>query len=143
MQGVFQFFWGYSIWNLTFAMMLCALRSNQFLPSIFNNSVLRSLGKISYGLYVFHFPILGLLKFYGLPSGVFWVVGLATTIAVSYLSYTVYEKRFLKLKDLIFPKDPSLQNTTRLSKSQKSPHGASDKETTKHLENKSKFFNGF
>jgi peptidoglycan/LPS O-acetylase OafA/YrhL len=63
---------------------------------------LRYLGRISYGVYLYHWPLFILgesLKPNGL--GHFWAIGLVSLIiAVAALSYEFVEKPFLRLKDL-------------------------------------------
>lgn len=74
---------------------------------ILENKGLCSIGKYSYGMYVFHL----LLRFWGVqllwplsdmpsyiskPIGVLWLTG--TSFAVAWLSYHLYEKHFLQLK---------------------------------------------
>jgi peptidoglycan/LPS O-acetylase OafA/YrhL len=78
--------------------------------SILRSKILRYFGKISYSLYVFHFPIFILNKIYLLPYLKEWfpndnrfriVEGLAATgiaVALSTISYKYFEKRFLDLK---------------------------------------------
>jgi len=79
----------------------------------FHNSALY-LGKISYGIYMFHLVVMYLIKDYLLidyfESKEIWdlnfisfslayaVFALASTIAISWLSYRFFEKPFLKLK---------------------------------------------
>ncbi len=78
---------------------------------LFNLAALRTVGKYSYGLYVFHVPLwiasMTLIQREGLWSrfrtslSFFLAVALANAILVSvlaYASYHLYEKRFLKLK---------------------------------------------
>ncbi len=66
------------------------------------------LGKISYGLYIFHMFIVGLIahlaKRYGLlpqswTTSLTWLIALAIVIPLAALSYRVWERPFLKLKD--------------------------------------------
>lgn len=72
---------------------------------VFEHPGLRWLGTYSYGLYVFHLPVIGALQWKGLSferrlPGVLLVVALAAVIscAVAWLSYRLYEKHFLALK---------------------------------------------
>ncbi len=73
---------------------------------------LRTLGKYSYCLYLIHLPIRAALRdlvikpidYPSYPGGilggqlVFYVVALTVTLAIAWLSYHLYEKQFLKLK---------------------------------------------
>ncbi|GAC1420145.1 MAG: hypothetical protein NVS1B13_24360 [Flavisolibacter sp.] len=67
------------------------------------NSILNYLGKISYGLYIYH--IVGIImaikiaKFYSLDSyfGLLFL-SIAITFILSILSYELFEKWFLKMK---------------------------------------------
>ena len=79
--------------------------------SILENKVLRYFGKISYGLYVFHWPVFILLRFSFqqtlLKNGMSLTmaqltIAVATLISatlISVLSYNVFERRILTLKD--------------------------------------------
>ena len=79
----------------------------------FRSRAMIFLGKYSYGLYVFHhfisyyffihrteFPLAKLLGSHTAAVGVQATVGIAASIAIAYLSYELYEKRFLSLKRL-------------------------------------------
>lgn len=98
--------WGYSLLNLVFANALVHIRDRRFLPILFENRTLDYLGKISYGLYVYHFAcILGVnLIMPNWPEPVRIAVALALTLLLGTASYEYLEKRFLKLKDRYFPR---------------------------------------
>lgn len=106
MKDSYKFVWGYSLVNLLFAYILVCVRDGKFLPAIFENTALNYLGKISYGMYVFHFPVLWLIDvapiFGGMPEYTLILLALAITIALSIISYELMEKRFLSLKDKYF-----------------------------------------
>ena len=103
---------GYS----TFAMVLGLLvneavsRETKLINFIFNIPLLKFLGRISYGLYMFHWPVYLLVS----PFLFSWIQGhssgwlthfsvsvLATliAIAISWLSFNFFEKYFLHLKE--------------------------------------------
>lgn len=69
---------------------------------IFSNSVLIYLGKISYGLYLFHKPVPYFLKLFLTPensnSYYFLLISVVITIVVAHLSYKIIESPFLALK---------------------------------------------
>lgn len=108
MCGEWKLVWGYSLLNLAFASILKAIKTQSFLPALFTPAPLQYLGKISYGLYVYHFPVIWLVQRAG--GGQFHpqllnVCMLGATIAVSALSYELFERKFIALKDRWFRKD--------------------------------------
>lgn len=79
---------------------------------------MRGLGRYSYGIYVFHWPLLmftgtgvasvaaRVLRIGGstLPGLiVYWSVSAAIAVAVAFASYHLYEKHFLRLKARLAP----------------------------------------
>jgi peptidoglycan/LPS O-acetylase OafA/YrhL len=104
MQDSYKYVWGYSVVNLMFAYVLVHVRDKAFLPTIFENRLLVYLGTISYGLYVFHFPILWTVysTMYKLPVIVQIAITLLITVIISALSYEFMEKRMINLKNKYF-----------------------------------------
>jgi peptidoglycan/LPS O-acetylase OafA/YrhL len=51
-----------SLFNYFFALVIFRISIGQFLPRLVGNPTMRYLGKISYGLYVYHFPLIWLIK---------------------------------------------------------------------------------
>jgi peptidoglycan/LPS O-acetylase OafA/YrhL len=88
-------------------------KRNAFSKFLLENSFIRYTGKISYGLYVYHVPILVLSKIFLLDkltnkgysySSAYTIVSLAAlavTIPVSLASYYLFEKKILALKDIV------------------------------------------
>ena len=69
---------------------------------------LRTLGKYSYGMYVLHWPIMTVARLtFHLPDASvgagrrFAAITLPLTFAAAYLSYHLFEKQFLRLKDVL------------------------------------------
>jgi peptidoglycan/LPS O-acetylase OafA/YrhL len=100
----FQHVWGYTVVNGVSALaVLCSVRGAA--PARFLSSpAMVRIGRISYGMYVFHLPIYGRFheylrpEAYSLPGAAVFVVYLLVVIAVSELSFRFYESRFLALK---------------------------------------------
>jgi len=65
-------------------------------------------GQISYGLYLWHFPIFAKLEQMHLPDGAKTSVMFASTFAAAALSYQFIEKPFLRLKSRLQPSTPVL-----------------------------------
>ena len=105
MRDAYKYIWAYTAFSLLFAVILVNVKNKQFLPWVFEHPALAYLGKISYGLYVYHFPIiwfvgheLGSMSFY-LKAPILLVI----TIMVAAISFRFLEQPFLKLKDERFP----------------------------------------
>jgi peptidoglycan/LPS O-acetylase OafA/YrhL len=56
------------------------------------------IGQISYGVYLWHFPIFRVMQAFGLRGPVVLTAGGALTFAIAGLSYYVVEKPLLRLK---------------------------------------------
>jgi peptidoglycan/LPS O-acetylase OafA/YrhL len=102
----YQWVWGYSLLNLTSASVIAAVmeRSSSWL-AFTRSRILQYLGKISYGIYVFHLmivsTILGVMqKIKPFPGErlLGLLVAIVTTCVIAHISYKYWEQRFLKLK---------------------------------------------
>lgn len=106
--------WQFFAVDLASALLIYTAIYSQFIKKILSIQLLRWLGKISFGLYVYHFMLINLLYPYyvrlieGLEDvhrtklviwGLFFCIALGLTIACAALSYYLYEKPFLKFKD--------------------------------------------
>ncbi len=85
---------------------------------------LQTLGKYSYGLYLFHGP-LAHISMHALPTTRWWpwfqfqsvylafmIVLMAFSFAVAYASWHILEKRFLALKGRFEARSPTMANTS-------------------------------
>ncbi|MGD9972921.1 MAG: acyltransferase family protein [Desulfatirhabdiaceae bacterium] len=112
MNGAWKLVWGYSVLNITFGCILRAVKSNAFIRPLFSAPVIQYLGKISYGLYVYHFPIVWFISFKYKSSKMLDKIGLTAlmfvaTVGLAALSYELFEKKFIAMKDALFSKDIS------------------------------------
>jgi peptidoglycan/LPS O-acetylase OafA/YrhL len=103
--------WAYTGLNVLFAWVLLLIRDRLFLRRVMEHPALSYLGKISYGLYVYHFGVIWLVslvvqhKLDAFPRlGRFIVITgcLSITVVLSMISYRVLEMPFLRLKDELF-----------------------------------------
>lgn len=97
--------WGYSLINLCAALTVDCLAFRKLAPIFFDSAPMQYLGKISYGLYVFHLPVQIALE-RAIPQAPLYVrlvAQIALTIAIAGLSYKFWEKPFLAMKDRWFP----------------------------------------
>jgi len=100
----------------TFAMLLGLLvnaaltKENKLVNTVFNSSLLQFIGKVSYGFYIFHWPIYrGLGPYIAERAGQFtgeWMAGFLASLTtsllallLSWLSFKYFESYFLKMKD--------------------------------------------
>jgi peptidoglycan/LPS O-acetylase OafA/YrhL len=110
MTGYYKEVWGYSLLNYFFALFIyCVARANLF-TTILESAPLRYLGKISYGLYVYHYGVIAiasaLFRKYGLGYSIrsleFFAASMGATLLIATLSFYLLEKPLIDLKDRYF-----------------------------------------
>lgn len=96
-----QHIWSYSLLNCFFALLILWVSVTSL--KVFNASPLVAIGKVSYGMYVFHWAILGAFNqtiSTRLSSSLLsFVVYFSMVYGFSWLSYRFFEQYFLKLKN--------------------------------------------
>ncbi len=114
LPDAYQFIWAYSLLNYFFAVIIYGVAWEGWLTQYLEWRPLRYLGKISYGLYVYHFPIVwfaGRLADLGITPPILQslsaLVALFGTILIASLSFHFLERPITNLKDRWFPLKPS------------------------------------
>lgn len=105
MNKGYAYVWGYSLFNLFFALCLVTLKERNPARGWLVSPLLVYLGAISYGLYVFHNAFIWLAGLYLPTASIFIKIPLVfvLTLALSALSYRYLEQPCLRLKDRYFP----------------------------------------
>ena len=113
----YQYVWGYSVINIWAAtLILSCLRGTA--PLLLNFPPLVFLGRISYGAYLSHMPLLGVYLYYLRPINPFslrgfviFVIWFATVIIVSWLSFRFIELPFLRIKNRLGKRERASSQT--------------------------------
>lgn len=99
------------LFSISFLVIILNVASNEKSILKFENRIFQYLGRISYGFYMFHvmcivFTIHFLDKYIGLDNDIskpqhmlLYGISFLLTVAVSSLSYHIFEKAFIRLKD--------------------------------------------
>ncbi|PHS20037.1 MAG: hypothetical protein COA86_01750 [Kangiella sp.] len=105
MEDSYKHVWGYTLFSFVFAAMLVNIKAKQFFPLIMENKLLAYLGKISYGLYVYHFPLTWFVghELGDMSAYVKAVIILVMTTILAAISYKYLEEPLLMKKDKYFP----------------------------------------
>jgi len=105
----YQFVWGYTLLNYFFAILIYGVAREGWFVRLLEIRPARYLGRISYGLYVYHLPIIwfaarmadwGIKDPYLKPLTA--IVALVATIILAAVSYSLLESPVLNLKDRFF-----------------------------------------
>lgn len=77
---------------------LTTTAGNSFIEKVLTQHFIVWIGKISYGLYLWHYPIFNIMRYYEYTKITTFVYGTAITFIFSALSYYFIERPFLMLK---------------------------------------------
>lgn len=108
----FRYFFGHGVSALLFCYIIVAPVTERSVVN-FEQPILRTLGRISYGIYLYHtvvcqLTILLFVRVLKVPAGsfigydvIYPLICLLATVMIAYASYQLFEKRFLEMKQRI------------------------------------------
>jgi len=109
LSDAYKFIWGYSLLNYFFAVTIQAVARDRLFVRFLDWAPMQYLGKISYGLYVYHLPVIWFasrVRDLGLPEpvakAVTALIAFVITLLVASASYYLMERPLLNLKDRFF-----------------------------------------
>lgn len=110
LPDAYKFIWAYSLLNYFFAIIIYGVAQEGWFLPFLEWRPLRYLGKISYGLYVYHSPLVwfagriaDLNIPYSLVKPLAALIALTATIVIASLSFCFMEKPIIDLKGRFFP----------------------------------------
>jgi len=112
MPHAYQFIWGYSLLAYFFMLTIYVVVKHKLFMRFLEWTPLRYMGKISYGLYVYHLPIiwfafeirnLDIVKV-DVVQPIATVIAFIATLLVASISFYVLERPLLNIKDRFFPR---------------------------------------
>ena len=116
LPDAYKFIWAYSLLNYFFMVLLYGVIAEGWFICFLEWRPLRYLGKISYGMYVYHFPIVwfsGRISDLGVEPPLLQplvaLIAFLGTLLVASLSFRFLEKPIINLKDRFFPLKSSAQ----------------------------------
>lgn len=111
----YGYIWAYSILNLFAIYLIQMVARGEFFPRFFALPWLNSIGKISYGVYIFHFPIQAIIGALlpRAPHLLQVAIQVAVTLTLAELSFRYFESPLTNLKDIWFPQTPHVPESNR------------------------------
>lgn len=113
MPDAYQFIWGYSLLGYFFMLIIYLVVNTGMFTRLLDSAPMRYLGKISYGLYVYHFSVIWFssrIRDFGLSEAaakpLTAIIAFIVTLGIASLSYRFMEKPLLNLKDRFFSLKP-------------------------------------
>jgi peptidoglycan/LPS O-acetylase OafA/YrhL len=106
----FKQIWGYSLLDYFFAILIFSVVNEGLFIRILETRFMRYLGKISYGLYVYHFPVIWFVARIrdlgvsdeAIAKPLTLLISFPLTLLIASLSYRYIEQPILELKDRWF-----------------------------------------
>ena len=102
--------WGYFYLNYLFALLIHLVVKEKMFLRVLDTKAMRYLGKISYGLYVYHYAVIWFvsrIRDVGIQEPVAkpltLILSAAATFLLAHFSFKYFEKPILDLKDKYFP----------------------------------------
>ncbi len=110
LPNAYKAVWGYSILNYLFMLLIYGVAKEGWFNRPLEQVWMRYLGKISYGLYVYHYALIWIITeviFPGINMILGTMISLILTVLIASLSFHLIEKPIMDLKDRWFPFRPA------------------------------------
>lgn len=97
---------GFTVFAIAAAFLMGAelLTSQSRLAKALSHPILAWIGRISYGLYLWHYPVFKGVRYVRAPWWVQLMTAFALSFAIAFLSYFAFERPILRLKKHFLPK---------------------------------------
>jgi len=113
LEGAYQPIWGYSLLNYVFALLIYLTAREQLFLRVLESAPFKRIGKISYGAYVYHFPIINIVAMMAIevagtrdmPLYYFPFIAIFAfiiTILISMASFKFIEAPFMRYREKRF-----------------------------------------
>jgi peptidoglycan/LPS O-acetylase OafA/YrhL len=110
LPNAYKSIWGYSLLNYLFLLLLYGVAREGWFLRLLEHPAMRYLGRISYGLYVYHLVVIWMLRLVIFPHVnryLLAIPALAIVILIASASYYFFEKPVMDLKDRWFAFKPA------------------------------------
>jgi peptidoglycan/LPS O-acetylase OafA/YrhL len=104
-ENIYMYYWGFSVVEILTAIILMdiLILQKSLIKLIFSRKLLIWIGKISYGLYLWHYPIFITMRVIGFRGLRLLVIGYCISFLVASASYYFFERPILDLKNRSLP----------------------------------------
>jgi peptidoglycan/LPS O-acetylase OafA/YrhL len=110
MTGYYKEVWGYTLLNYLFAVLIYCVVHTGLFTAILESPPMRYLGRISYGLYVYHYGVIAIVAalfrkydlHYSMRSAQMFFAAMSITLLIATASFFLLERPLINLKDRFF-----------------------------------------
>jgi peptidoglycan/LPS O-acetylase OafA/YrhL len=105
--------WGDPMFMGILFCLVWSARTSLLAEKLLGNSISGWIGKISFSLYLFHYPVIAVVAASDLPTFVIWIGAISCSVALASASYLAIERRLQKWITSHLCNSPSLPDVVR------------------------------